>query len=67
MNRPIKSWEPVYATSMLSSIVSIEITITSIQYKCKVSQSSSIQDQSNVQEQFSHGGYKALANAMNNS
>ena len=60
-------WEPDYATSMLSGIVGIEIAITSIQCKFKLSQNHSVQGQSNVQEQFSHGGYKALANAMNNS
>ena len=62
-----KPLEPDYATSMLSRIVSVEITITLIQFKGKFSKSSSIQDQSNVQEQFPHGKYKALANAMNNS
>ena len=58
------SWEPDYLASMLSGI---EITITSIRCKFKLSQNRSIQDQSNVQKQLAHGGYKTLANAINNS
>ena len=50
---------------MLHGIVGIEITITSIQCKFKLSQNRSIQDQSNVQEQLAASGYKALAKAMN--
>ena len=58
-------WEPDYTASMLHGIVGIEITITSIQCKFKLSQNRSIQDQSNVQEQLAASGYKALAKAMN--
>ena len=36
-------WEPDYATSMLSGIVGIEIVITSIQCKLKLSQNHSAQ------------------------
>mgnify|MGYP006433807927 FL=1 len=60
-------WEPDYTASMLHGIVGIEITITSIQCKFKLSQNRSLQDQSNVQEQLAHSGYKALAKAMNKS
>lgn len=58
-------WEPDYAASMLRGIIGIEISITSIQCKFKVSQNRSLQDQSNVQEQLSHSGHQALADAMN--
>jgi transcriptional regulator len=60
-------WEPDYAASMLRGIVGIEIAITSIQCKYKLSQNRSVRDQSNVQEQLADGGHEALANAMNKS
>ena len=58
-------WKPDYAASMLSGIVGIEIKITSIQCKFKLSQNRSSQDQSNVQDRLAHGGHEALADAMN--
>lgn len=60
-------WEPDYASSMLRGIVGIEIAITAIQCKFKLSQNRSAQDQSNVQEQLAIGGHKSLADAMNKS
>jgi transcriptional regulator len=60
-------WEPDYAASMLRGIVGIEIAITSIQCKYKLSQNRSVRDQFNVQEQLADGGHEALANAMNKS
>jgi len=57
-------WEPDYAASMLRGIIGIEITITSIQCKFKLSQNRSAQDQSNVREQLIQGGHKTLAGAM---
>ncbi|PCI77255.1 MAG: transcriptional regulator [SAR86 cluster bacterium] len=60
-------WKPNYAASMLRGIIGIEITITSIQCKFKLSQNRSAQDQSNVQEHLAHGGHEALADAMNKS
>jgi transcriptional regulator len=60
-------WKPDYAASMLRGIIGIEITITSIQCKFKLSQNRSAQDQSNVQEQLTHGRHEALADAMNKS
>lgn len=60
-------WEPDYAATMLHGIVGIEITITSIQCKFKLSQNRSSRDQSNVQEQLAIGGHKSLADAMNMS
>ena len=58
-------WEPDYAASMLRGIIGIEISITSIQCKFKLSQNRSVQDQSNVQEQLADRGHEALANKMN--
>ena len=60
-------WEPDYAASMLRGIIGIEISITSIQCKFKLSQNRSVQDQSNVKEQLVNRGYEALANEMNKS
>ena len=60
-------WETDYAASMLRGIIGIEISITSIQCKFKLSQNRSVQDQSNVKEQLVNRGYEALANEMNKS
>ncbi|MFT7471436.1 MAG: transcriptional regulator [Kiritimatiellia bacterium] len=60
-------WQPDYAASMLRGIIGIEISISSIQCKFKLSQNRSVQDQSNVQEQLADGGHEALANEMNKS
>ncbi len=58
-------WQSDYAASMLRGIIGIEISITSIQCKFKLSQNRSVQDQSNVQEQLADRGHEALANKMN--
>ena len=60
-------WQSDYAASMLRGIIGIEISITSIQCKFKLSQNRSVQDQSNVKEQLANRGYEALANEMNKS
>ena len=60
-------WQSDYAASMLRGIIGIEISITSIQCKFKLSQNRSVQDQSNVKEQLVNRGYEALANEMNKS
>ena len=60
-------WQSDYAASMLRGIIGIEISITSIQSKFKLSQNRSVQDQSNVKEQLANRGYEALANEMNKS
>ena len=59
--------ESDYSASMLRGIIGIEISITSIQCKFKLSQNRSVQDQSNVQEQLTDRGHEALANGMNKS
>ena len=60
-------WQSDYAASMLRGIIGIEISITSIQCKFKLSQNRSVQDQSNVQKQLTDRGHEALANEMNKS
>ena len=60
-------WQSDYSASMLRGIIGIEISITSIQCKFKLSQNRSVQDQSNVKEQLANRGYEALANEMNKS
>lgn len=57
-------WIPDYAASMLRGIVGIEIAITSIQCKYKLSQNRSAQDQSQVKDQLVIFGHEALANSM---
>lgn len=54
-------WEPDYGASMLRGIIGIEIAITSIQCKFKLSQNRSLQ------EQLAYGGHEALADEMNKS
>jgi transcriptional regulator len=51
-------WEPDYAASMLRGIVGIEIAITSIRCKFKLSQNRSAQDQSSVHEKLADGDMK---------
>ena len=60
-------WQSDYAASMLRGIIGIEISITSIQCKFKLSQNRSVQDQSNVQEQLIDRGHETLAHGMNKS
>lgn len=57
-------WEPDYAATMLRGIVGVEIAITSIQCKYKISQNRSARDQENVRQQLESAGHKQLAAAM---
>jgi len=57
-------WKPDYAASMLRGIVGIEIEITSIQCKFKLSQNRSAQDQANVQEKLAESGHQFLSREM---
>lgn len=57
-------WTPDYAVSMLRGIVGIEIDITSIQCKFKISQNRSDRDQANVRDELEKAGYRSLSNAM---
>jgi len=57
-------WQPEYNTNMLKAIVGIEIEITEIQCKYKLSQNRSKEDQANVIEQLKQQGSNQLAKAM---
>ena len=57
-------WEPEYAAAMLRGIMGIEIAITSVQCKFKISQNRSAEDQSNVRRELEKAGHRALTKAM---
>ncbi len=57
-------WQPDYAATMLRGIVGIELAVTSIQCKFKLSQNRSAQDQKNVSNEFSKTGQGNLVQAM---
>lgn len=57
-------WQPEYDVSRLHGIVGVELTITGIQCKYKLSQNRTEQDRSQVIEQLRSLGEAALADAM---
>lgn len=57
-------WDMQYPEQMLDAILGIEIVITEIQGKYKLSQNRPAQDQQNVIERLSAKGNKRLANEM---
>lgn len=57
-------WQPDYNPAMLGAIVGIEIEITQIQCKYKLSQNRSLQDRQQVIEQLEQRGSVQLAKAM---
>ena len=57
-------WKPDYAATMLRGIVGIEIAITSVQCKFKVSQNRSKADRANVRRELELAGHKSLADAI---
>lgn len=57
-------WQPDYPASMLRGIVGIEIAISAMQCKFKISQNRSEADRSNVSRQHRLAGFDALAAAM---
>ena len=57
-------WQAEYPDSMLRGIVGIEIDITDIQCKYKLSQNRSAQDVRNVSDQLSERGSEQLASEM---
>jgi len=57
-------WQPQYKASMLSAIVGIEIVISKIQCKYKLSQNRPAQDQKQVVKQLEKQGSHKLAGAM---
>jgi len=58
-------WEPTYKASMLQGIVGIEVEITEIQCKYKLSQNRSREDQTQVTKLLQETGSRELALAMN--
>ena len=60
-----KPWRPLYSKAMLSAIVGIEITITEIQGKNKLSQNRVKQDQIQIKEKLGESGSHDLAKLMN--
>ncbi len=57
-------WQPEYREAMLNAIVGIEITISEIQAKYKLSQNRSKQDQKQISEGLDTRGTKELAGEM---
>jgi transcriptional regulator len=57
-------WQPDYNPKMLNAIIGIEISISEIQCKYKLSQNKSDQDQQQVIDQLNASGSKAVAKAM---
>jgi transcriptional regulator len=57
-------WQPDYNPKMLNAIIGIEISISEIQCKYKLSQNKSEQDQQQVINQLNENGSKAVAKAM---
>ena len=57
-------WQPDYRPQMLNAIVGLDIEITEIQGKYKLSQNRSPQDRHEVAQQFELSGFNLLAKAM---
>lgn len=57
-------WQPDYNPKMLNAIIGIEISISEIQCKYKLSQNKSEQDQQQVINQLNVNGSKSVAKAM---
>ena len=57
-------WKPEYAENMLNGIVGVDVQITEVQCKFKLSQNRSTADQAQVIEQLRVGGSEQLAKAM---
>ena len=57
-------WDMQYPTQMLDAILGIEISISEIQGKYKLSQNRPVKDQQNVIRRLSKQGNKRLANEM---
>ena len=62
-----KPWEPEYKDSMLNAIVGIEIKITDIQCKYKLSQNSPKEDRAQIAEEHNKRGYLKLSDATKNA
>lgn len=60
-------WQPEYRSSMLGAIVGVEIEITELQCKYKLSQNRSADDRERVIDQLKKKGANQLAEAMQHS
>ncbi|EXI80108.1 MAG: Protease synthase and sporulation protein PAI 2 [Candidatus Accumulibacter appositus] len=59
-----EAWSPTYKASMLDAIVGVEVTVSEIQCKYKLSQNRSQQDRRRVIDELEKRGSNALAAAM---
>lgn len=57
-------WQPQYGAAMLTAVVGVDITITDVQCKYKLSQNRPVQDRVQVVEKLRSLGSKSLAEAM---
>ncbi len=57
-------WQPAYGAAMLSAIIGVEIIITDVQCKYKLSQNRPVQDRVQVVDKLKSLGSNALAEAM---
>jgi len=57
-------WQPEYKPSMLGAIIGVEVAISEIQCKYKLSQNRSVQDRSQVVDQLKAVGSNKLAEVM---
>jgi transcriptional regulator len=60
-------WQPDFNSTMLTAIIGIEISISEIQCKYKLSQNKSLQDQQQVIKQLNCNGSNTLTKAMQRS
>ena len=61
-----KPWKIDYRESLLNIIVGIEINITDVQCKFKLSQNRSVTDQNNIVKELKNNGSSQLSQAMKN-
>lgn len=61
-----ESWQPDYNESLLNSIIGIEIAITEVQCKYKLSQNRSTEERINISKHLRVQGNHSLADAMQN-
>ena len=59
-----RPWQPEYSATMLGAIVGLEIGISEVQCKYKLSQNRPAQDQKQVIRQLKSAGSNRLARAM---
>jgi len=59
-------WQPDYQDSLLGAIVGIEIEISDIECKFKLSQNRATEERAEIVQQLKIGGSQALATAMEN-